>query len=126
MSGPPEFYRRAKEQYPDLFQSYEALSRAAQEAGPLDPKVIVRLDTDPIPSFVPRRVDEDSEWRTNIDHYGFTVRTSKRQSVGPTVYYYLDGPVQGPRDWEEMKRRFDASDPRRRPRATSRPSAFRR
>ena len=38
MSEPPEFYTRAKSDYPELFQSYEALAEAAKRAGPLDPK----------------------------------------------------------------------------------------
>ncbi len=40
MSNPPEFYQKAKEQYHDLFESYEALGRAAKEAGPLDARTI--------------------------------------------------------------------------------------
>jgi 4-carboxymuconolactone decarboxylase len=38
MSEPPEFYRRAKQQHPELFKSYESLSQAAKEVGPLDNK----------------------------------------------------------------------------------------
>lgn len=84
-----------------------------------DSCTIVRLDTDPLPEFVGRVIDEDDRWRTSIDPYGFTVRTSKQQSVGPTVYYYLAGSVHDRADWEEMKNRFDPSDPRRKPRAWS-------
>ncbi len=40
MSKPPEFYLQAKKEQPDLFSSYEALSKAAREAGPLDEKTI--------------------------------------------------------------------------------------
>jgi len=83
---------------------------------PFDPCTLIKLDTDPIPAFVTRTVEEDDEWRTTVDRYGFTVRTSKTQSVGPTHYYYLDGPVHGRADWDAMKERFDPSDPRRKPR----------
>ena len=38
MSQPPEFYLNAKAQHPELFEHYENLSRAAANAGPLDPK----------------------------------------------------------------------------------------
>lgn len=40
MSNPPDFYLRSKEQYPDLFKSFEDLSTAAKKAGPLDDKSI--------------------------------------------------------------------------------------
>jgi 4-carboxymuconolactone decarboxylase len=36
MPEPPDFYQRAKQQYPQVFQSYEALSAATRSAGPLD------------------------------------------------------------------------------------------
>ena len=81
-----------------------------------DPKTILRLDTDPLPAFVGRVIEEDDHWRTCTDQYGFTVKTSKQQSVGPTVYYYLAGSVGGRADWQRMKERFDPSDPRRKPR----------
>lgn len=40
MSRPPEFYRQARDQHPELFASYEALSTAARQAGPLDENTI--------------------------------------------------------------------------------------
>ena len=40
MSRPPEFYERAKEQYPELFKSYEELGKRATSAGPLDAKSV--------------------------------------------------------------------------------------
>ena len=81
-----------------------------------DPCTMIRLDTDPLPAFVARTIAQDDRWRTETDAYGFTVRASRSQSVGPTLYYYLAGSVAGRDDWERMKLRFDASDPRRRPR----------
>ena len=84
-----------------------------------DPLTQLRLDGDPLPAFVGRTIDEDAEWRTTIDRYGFTVRTSKTQSVGPTHYYYLAGPIAGREDWQRMKARFAPSDPRRLPRQWS-------
>ena len=92
---------------------------ACQDVVDFDPCTIIHLDTTPLPAFVTRTIDEDDRWRTEIDRYGFTVRTSKTQSVGPTLYYYLAGSVRGRSDWEKMKRRFEASDPRRRPREWS-------
>lgn len=38
MSQPPQFFQQMKEQYPDVFQSYETLGKAARDAGPLDDK----------------------------------------------------------------------------------------
>ena len=84
---------------------------------PLDPVEIIRLDTDPLPAFVSRKVDEDERWWTEIDKFGFTVKTLKEQSVGPKVYYYVGGLVKDRQDWGMLKRRYDATDPRRRPRA---------
>jgi len=84
-----------------------------------DPKTILRLDTDPLPAAVPKVLEEDDRWRTGIDQYGFTVRTSKQQSAGPTHYYYLDGPVHSRADWEKWKDRYDPADTRRKPRCWS-------
>jgi uroporphyrinogen decarboxylase len=90
-----------------------------QDVVRFDPCTIVRLDTAPLPAFVGRTIEEDDRWITSVDQYGFTVRTSKDQAVGPTVYYYLAGSVRGRADWEEMKKRFDPADPRRKPREWS-------
>jgi hypothetical protein len=92
------------------------LGISRQDAVEFDPRTIIRLDTDPLPAFVPRTLSEDQRWRTTVDEYGFTVRTLKEQTVGPTIYYYLAGSVGDRRDWQRMKARFDPSDPRRRPR----------
>jgi len=80
-----------------------------------DPYVRVPLSTDPIPSFVPRVVEEDEESVTTIDQYGFKVKTFKAHAVPPTVYYYIEGSVQTRADWERMKKRYDPADLRRRP-----------
>ncbi len=86
---------------------------------PLDPVTLIRLDTDPMPSFVQRGIDDDGRWRTYVDQYGFTVKVLKEQSVSPQIYYYLDGVVHDRADWEALKRRYDPHDPRRKPRAWS-------
>jgi len=77
----------------------------------------VRLDEDPLPNFVPRKVDEDAEWVTSIDRYGFRVKTLKRQSVSPTVYYYVGGLVESEEDWEQLKGRYNPTDSRRYPKS---------
>ena len=79
----------------------------------LDPKEIIRLDTDPLPSFVPRTIAEDDRWRTTIDTYGFAVKTLKEQGVGPKTYYYVAGIVRARQDWEELRKRYDPADQRR-------------
>jgi uroporphyrinogen decarboxylase len=79
----------------------------------------VPLDTDPIPSFVPRTLDEGAEWRTRVDTYGFTVKELKTQTVTPSAYYYVDAPIKSRADWELMKRRYDPQEPRRYPKAWS-------
>lgn len=83
---------------------------------PLDPKILIHLDTDPLPSFVSRSVDEDERWRTFTDQYGFTVRMLKEQSITPRIYYYVDGIMHNRQEWEQLKRRYDPTDPRRKPR----------
>ena len=81
------------------------IGMAVSDVFPLDPKILIDLDTDPLPSFVPRGVGEDERWRTSIDQYGFTVRTLKEQSVAPVIYYYVDGTVHDRRDREAVKSR---------------------
>ncbi len=46
---------------------------------PLDPVETIYLDTEPLPNFVSRKVDEDERWWTAIDKFGFTVKTLKEQ-----------------------------------------------
>jgi len=77
----------------------------------------IRLDVDPIPNFMPRKIAEDEEWVTSVDRYGFKVRTLKRQAVSPTVYYYVGGLVESWDDWERLKHRYDPRDPRRYPKS---------
>jgi hypothetical protein len=83
----------------------------------LDPHEIIRLDTEPLPAFVSRTVAEDERWRITTDKFGFTVKTLKEQSVGPKIYYYIDGVGKDRKDWEALKKRYDPTDPRRVPRA---------
>jgi uroporphyrinogen decarboxylase len=83
----------------------------------MDGREDIVLDTGPLPSFVPRTLEENERWRTTLDGYGFTVRTLKEQSVSPTLYYYLAGSVSSRADWERLKARYDPHDCRRLPRA---------
>ncbi len=80
-----------------------------------EPHVRVPLSTEPIPGFVPRVIAEDKDSITTIDQYGFKVKTIKEHAVPPTVYYYVEGSVKTRRDWQEMKKRYDPGDIRRRP-----------
>ena len=80
-----------------------------------DGNTLLPISTMPIPSFAPRTIDSDDEWVTYVDDFGFTVRRSKLQTVGPVQYYYLDGAVHNRDEWEDMKRRYDPSDIRRFP-----------
>ncbi len=83
----------------------------------LDGSHVVILDLDPLPAFVQRTVDDNEHWKTTIDQYGFTVRTLKEQSISPRIYYYIAGVVRTRQDWETLKKRYDPTDPRRKPRA---------
>jgi uroporphyrinogen decarboxylase len=80
---------------------------------------VVPLDTDPLPSFVSRTLEEDAEWRTRLDGYGFTIKELKSQVVTPSAYYYTSAPIETPADWERIKARYKADDPRRYPKAWS-------
>jgi hypothetical protein len=102
-----------------ICQGHLPLGIRAEDVVAFDPHTQVRLDTDPLPAFGARTIAEDEQWRTVTDQYGFTLRASKTQSVGPTHYYYLAGSLAGRADWEKMKARFDPSDPRRLPREWS-------
>lgn len=93
------------------------IGMSVSDVFPLDPVETIKLDTDPLPSFVARTIEENERWRTTLDAYGFTVKTLKEQSVGPKVYYYLAGSVSDRRDWEALKKRYDPTDPRRKPRS---------
>ena len=84
-----------------------------------DGKLLLPIDANPIPSFVERTLSEDDEWRTYIDRYGFTVKVSKKQSVSPRAYYYLRGSIETRADWQKMKTRYQARDPRRYPKSWS-------
>ena len=76
---------------------------------------VAPLDLGLIPSFVPRTLEEDEDWKITIDAHGFKVKTHKHHAVGPITYVYLAGSVNGREDWEEMKKRYDPRDPRRFP-----------
>jgi uroporphyrinogen decarboxylase len=92
------------------------IGMSVSDVFPLDGHEIVYLDTAPLPSFVPRTIEKTERWKTTIDAFGFTARTLNEQSVSPTVYYYLAGSVTGREDWEKLKKRYNPSDPRRKPR----------
>jgi uroporphyrinogen decarboxylase len=83
---------------------------------PLDGHESVILDTDPLPAFVSRTIEDSERWKTTTDEYGFTVRTLKEQSVTPRIYYYTAGSVSNHSDWERLAVRYDPSDMRRKPR----------
>ena len=85
----------------------------------MDKRESIPLDTEPLPNFIQETIEEDDEWITTKDIFGFTVRKLKKQSVSPTIYYYVGGTVNEPADWDELKKRYDPSDSRRKPRSWS-------
>lgn len=92
------------------------IGMSVSDAFGLDPKINITLDTGPLPAFVARTIEESERWRVYTDQYGFTVKVLKEQSVSPKVYYYIAGAVSNRQDWEELKKRYDPTDPRRKPR----------
>ncbi|MBI2938863.1 MAG: hypothetical protein HYY04_00360 [Chloroflexi bacterium] len=95
------------------------LGRDVSEYLGLERAEMVPVDTDPIPTFVPRTIGEDAESVTTIDNYGFTVRTLKERAISPKFYYYIQGSVASREDWQRMKRRYEPHDIRRYPKAWS-------
>lgn len=83
---------------------------------PMDGSEIVRLDTDPLPAFVSRTLENNERWKTTTDEYGFTVRTLKEQSITPRIYYYISGSVSTREDWQRLRQRYDPAAPQRKPR----------
>jgi len=101
--------------YLDLSVCYqsEIFPPSLREYLDLDQMEIIPIDFYPIPRFVPRTLEENATYRTATDFLGMTVRSSKtRPSL---VFTFLDHPVKRKEDWEEMKKRLQASDPRRYP-----------
>ena len=92
------------------------IGMSVSDVYPLDPKIIIALDTGPLPAFVAHTVEENKEWRVYTDQFGFTIKVLKEQSVNPKVYYYIAGCVSNRSDWEKLKKRYDPTDPRRKPR----------
>lgn len=73
------------------------------------------LHTDfyPLPRFAPLSIEEDEEYRIEINMQGIKTQFSK--SHPELVYQLLDFPVKSRSDWERMKDRYDAADLRRLP-----------
>jgi len=99
-----------------IFDGKFPIGKKVGDVFPLDPIQTIRLDTGPLPAFVSRSIEDNKDWNTYIDEYGFTVKVLKDQSISPRVYIYVAGSVSTWDDWNKLKKRYDAGDPRRKPR----------
>lgn len=79
----------------------------------LDVLETVPLDFWPIPRSERQVIEENADYVTARDELGIVTRSSKR--MPGVLYAHLDHPIKTRDDWEEMKQRFDATDPSRYP-----------
>lgn len=77
-----------------------------------DERENVPIDLGPIPRFIPRVVEEDSRYKITIDDHGTKAKALK---TGVSMPAYIDFPVKGRSEWEQIKKRYDPSDKRRYP-----------
>ena len=83
-----------------------------------DKVLTVPIVFDPIPSFVPRVLEETDKYRVFINRFGFVEKQSKTyttQRAGYQAYHYVDTPTKTRKDWESYERRYDPKDVRRFP-----------
>jgi uroporphyrinogen-III decarboxylase len=79
----------------------------------LDQIETLPVDFFPIPRFAPKTLEEDERYVVQRNILGMTVRSSKdRPSM---IFTFLEHPIKDLSDWEKMRMRFDARDPRRYP-----------
>jgi len=79
-----------------------------------DKKERLPINFDPIPSYVNKIREENDEYRTFINNFGFTEVFAKKYGSGYRAYHYIDTPVKTRKDWKEYKKRYQP-DPRRFP-----------
>lgn len=72
-------------------------------------------DAPPIPRFEEKTLSQAGDLVTSIDSYGNTRVSDIKNTMTPTYYTYLDGPMKTRKDFEEIKKHFDPSDPSRYP-----------
>ncbi len=83
-----------------------------------DRKLLLPIDFDPIPSFVPKVLEENEKYVVFINRFGFVERQSKiytLQSAGYQAYQYIDTPTKRRDDWDGYKKRYNPKDLRRFP-----------
>ena len=83
-----------------------------------DGKLSLPIDFGPIPSFVPKVLEENDKHVVFVNRFGFVEKQSKiftSQSAGYQAYHYVDTPTKTRRDWESYKKRYNPKDVRRFP-----------
>jgi uroporphyrinogen decarboxylase len=83
-----------------------------------DKKINLPIDFSPIPSFIPKIIEENDEYKVFINAFGFVEKQSKiftYESSGYQAYHYIDTPTKTRKDWESYKKRYKANDMRRFP-----------
>jgi uroporphyrinogen decarboxylase len=72
----------------------------------------VPVDYDPIPSFIPKLIEEDDRYIVWQNTFGIVCRDLK---VSTSMPNFIEFPVKKPSDWDVLKPRFNPHDPRRLP-----------
>ncbi len=83
-----------------------------------DRKLTLEINFGPIPSFVPKILEENDKYVIFINQFGFIEKQSKiytLQSAGYQAYHYIDTPTKSREDWESYKKRYNPKDIRRFP-----------
>jgi hypothetical protein len=83
-----------------------------------DGKLTLPIDFGPIPSFVPKILEENDKYKVFINQFGFVEKQSKiytTESSGYQAYHYIDVPTKTREDWESYKKRYNPRDMRRFP-----------
>ncbi len=73
----------------------------------------IDIDFGPIPRFVEKTLQVDSNYVTRINRFGYTERRSREYPM--RSYGYTSFPITNREDWQEMKGRYDPHDIRRYP-----------
>ena len=73
----------------------------------------IHTDYYPMPHFARKAIEENDEYRIEVNYQGITTQVSK--SHPELVYQFLEYPVKNRADWERLLERYDPNDIRRLP-----------
>jgi len=86
-----------------------------------DGKLTLPIDFGPIPSFVPKVLEENQKYKVSVNRFGFVEEESKVYTTEISgchayrAYHFIDTPTKNRGDWESYKKRYGPKDIRRFP-----------